>query len=48
MQKKTAEDGLKSKNARKQTHSKIQFYLGIHVTKEKESFCFLYSLRPIG
>ena len=26
------ERGLKSKNARKQTHFKIQFYIGIHVT----------------
>ena len=32
MPEKTAEDGLKSKNARKQIHSKIQFYMGIHVT----------------
>ena len=30
--KKTAEVGLKSKNARKQIHCKIQFYIGIHVT----------------
>ena len=44
MPKKT-EDGLKLNNARKQTHPKIQFYLGTHVTKENNHFALL---RPIG
>ena len=39
------ERGLKSKNARKQTHFKIQFYIGIHVTKVKISI-LLHSPRP--
>ena len=34
----TTEDGLKSKNARKQTSFKIQFYLGIHVTSDFQQF----------
>ena len=40
------EDGLKSKNARKQTSFKIQFYIGIHVT----SFDFqqFYLFEPIS
>ena len=42
---KTAEDGLKSKNARKQIHSKIQFYIGIHVTKVEKNI-FLKSPCP--
>ena len=39
------ERGLKSKNARKQTHFEIQFYIGIHVTKVKISI-LLHSPRP--
>ena len=35
------------KNARKQTHVKIQCYLGIHVTKEKR-IILLYLQCPIG
>ena len=38
---KTAEDDHKSKYAKKQTHFKIQFYIRIHVTKVKKSFCFI-------
>ena len=41
----TKEDGLKSKNARKQIHSKIQFYIGIHVTKVEKNI-FLKSTCP--
>ena len=41
MPKKTAEDDHKSKYAKKQTHFKIQFYIRIHVTKVKKSFCFI-------
>ena len=44
---KTAEGGLKSKNARKQTHSKIQFYIGICETTIKKTI-LLYSMRPNG
>ena len=32
------EGGPKSKNARKQTHFKIQFYIGIHVTKVEKKY----------
>ena len=39
------ERGLKSKNARKQTHFKIQFYIGIHVTKVEKNI-FLKSPCP--
>ena len=45
MAEKTAEDGLKSKNARKQSHSKSQFYIGIHVTKVEKNI-FLKSTYP--
>ena len=43
---KTAEGGLKSINA-KQTHSKIQFHIGICVTTVKKNI-LLYSTRPNG
>ena len=45
MPEKTAEDGLKSKNARKQIHSKIQFYVRICVTRVKK-IILLYSTYP--
>ena len=41
----TKEDGLKSKNARKQTHFKIQFYNGKKVTSFK-IFTLKFSLSP--
>ena len=43
---KTAEGGLKSKNA-KQTHSKIQFYIGICVTTVEKTI-LLNSTCPIA
>ena len=41
----TKEDGLKSKNARKQTHFKIQFYNRKKVTSFK-IFILTFSLSP--
>ena len=47
MPKKQQKMASNKKNARKQTHSKIQFYIGICVTTV-ESFFLLNSTVPIG
>ena len=45
MPKKQQKMAPNKKNARKQIHSKIQFYIGIHVTKVEKDI-FLKSLCP--